>query len=284
MSFTNTIRQILSENGGELTTVEIRELIRSGHPHYYGTRSHRHNVDVGNYSTIDAAVIAQINSSVRQAKDISEDPNVRPKRVVYFPSTPAAKENEIEEIASPEPKLTDKENEPTSIDEPSNNQPSQNNESHYFTLKWNLCETYDSAKDFTKIIYLHESRGKPFYWGIARNSFFGGHTRTINGFRASGRYNSGYRHWIEGCLASGAKLYIAEIVSGNNEFIAEVETKLINTHRTEANKRVLECVHDIIIEHTGSVPTCCLPAYLRIFYGFINYGSDVLRALRIIRR
>ena len=72
---------------------------------------------------------------------------------------------------------------------------------------WKQCKTYADARDYTGVIYLHERDDKPFYWGIAHKSFFGGHMRAHNEGKISGGYNAGYRHWIEGCLQHGAKLY-----------------------------------------------------------------------------
>ena len=63
-------------------------------------------------------------------------------------------------------------------------------------IKWIRCHSYDEARHYSRIIYLHEWHGRPFYWGKAENSFFGGHMRERDGLKASGRYNAGYRHWI----------------------------------------------------------------------------------------
>jgi len=70
-------------------------------------------------------------------------------------------------------------------------------------IKWIRCHSYEEARNYSRIIYLHEWHGKPFYWGKAENSFFGGHMRARDGLKASGRYNASYRHWIEGCLRHG---------------------------------------------------------------------------------
>ncbi|EOV0048370.1 hypothetical protein ACWOLU_004365, partial [Vibrio vulnificus] len=61
-------------------------------------------------------------------------------------------------------------------------------------ITWIRCNSYNEAKDYSKVIYLHEWAGEPFYWGKAHNSFFGGHKRKNGDLHASGRYNSGYRH------------------------------------------------------------------------------------------
>jgi hypothetical protein len=76
-------------------------------------------------------------------------------------------------------------------------------------INWKRCRNYGEAQNYSRIVYLHEWRGKPLYWGKAHNSFFGGGMRTLDGLSASGRYNSGYRHWIDGCLKhGGSRLYI----------------------------------------------------------------------------
>jgi hypothetical protein len=54
-------------------------------------------------------------------------------------------------------------------------------------ITWVCCRSYDEARDYPRIIYLHEWNGKPFYWGKADKSFFGGHMREKDGLVASGR-------------------------------------------------------------------------------------------------
>ena len=78
-------------------------------------------------------------------------------------------------------------------------------------ITWKHCRSYDEAKDFSRIIYLHQWNGEPFYWGKAHNSFFGGHKRKKDGLHVSGRYNAGYRHWIEGCLRHGGQLFVGQL-------------------------------------------------------------------------
>lgn len=121
-------------------------------------------------------------------------------------------------------------------------------------ITWKRCCTYDDARDHCRVIYLHEWHGKPFYWGKAHNSFFGGHTRRIGDLRASGRYNSGYRHWIEGCLRHGAKLYVGQLSDDALASISEVENFLIHTYGHEMNTRVALPKRVLHIEHAGDVP------------------------------
>lgn len=121
-------------------------------------------------------------------------------------------------------------------------------------IEWIVCASYDEAKNYSRIIYLHAWNEKPFYWGKAHNSFFGGHKRKKNGLHASGRYNAGYRHWIEGCLRHGAKLYIGKLDAEALTNMDEVENYLIHTYGHEMNTKVYVPKRDLNIEHIGQVP------------------------------
>ena len=120
-------------------------------------------------------------------------------------------------------------------------------------ITWNRCFTYKEACDYTGVIYLHEWDEKPFYWGKAHNSFFGGHSRKYNANKMSGRYNSGYSHWIEGCLRHGARLYIGELENEALESINEIENYLISTYPSEMNKRK-SLLQELNLTHEGEVP------------------------------
>jgi hypothetical protein len=121
-------------------------------------------------------------------------------------------------------------------------------------IDWIQCATYEEAKDYSRVIYLHEWNDKPFYWGKADSSFFGGHKRKYDGLHASGRYNSGYRHWIEGCLRHGAKLYIGRLDGEARKRIDEIEQYLICTFGHVMNTRVCAVAPDVVVRHAGSVP------------------------------
>jgi hypothetical protein len=123
-------------------------------------------------------------------------------------------------------------------------------------IDWTLCATYDDAKNYSRVIYLHSWGDQPFYWGKAHNSFFGGHKRDRDGLNASGRYNAGYRHWIEGCLQHGAKLYIGVLDPDALACIDEVENYLIHTYGHVMNTKVHEPTRSLAILHVGDVPPC----------------------------
>ena len=125
-------------------------------------------------------------------------------------------------------------------------------------INWICCSSYAEARDYSRIIYLHEWHDKPFYWGKAHTSHFGGHKREHDGLNASGRYNSGYRHWIEGCLRHGAKLYVGQLSQEALSVINEVENYLIYTYGHEMNTRVHIPKRRLTILHRGEVPATIL--------------------------
>lgn len=123
-------------------------------------------------------------------------------------------------------------------------------------IKWHRCASYDDAKEFSRVIYLHEWDGKPFYWGAAPESFFGGHKRTRGGLTATGRYTNGYRHWIEGCLKHGGRLYIGVPETNMVERIVEIEAYLILTYPSEMNRKIPTSCRNMTLRHAGDVPLC----------------------------
>jgi len=122
------------------------------------------------------------------------------------------------------------------------------------TIRWVRCLNYDSARNYSRVIYLHEWNARAFYWGKAHNSFFGGHKRKIGDLHASGRYNSGYRHWIEGCLQHGGKLYIGQLAGKDVHFISKIEQQLIREFGTVMNSRIEEPTSGMAISHAGDIP------------------------------
>jgi len=108
-------------------------------------------------------------------------------------------------------------------------------------IRWVRCLNYENARQFEGIVYLHEWNGAPFYWGKADGSTFGR------------RYNVGYRHWIEGCLKHGARLYIGEINDLEGYCLDDVEACLIKEYGSVMNKRIKTTALEEIT-HRGNVP------------------------------
>jgi hypothetical protein len=121
-------------------------------------------------------------------------------------------------------------------------------------ITWIRCKSYEEAQNYCRIIYLHEWEGKPFYWGKAHNSFFGGGKRNRDGLNASGRYNAGYRHWIEGCLRHGAHLYIGMLDAEALSSVNEVENQLIHEYGSVMNSKAAVPTRHLQIAHDGDVP------------------------------
>jgi hypothetical protein len=109
-------------------------------------------------------------------------------------------------------------------------------------IEWICCQTYDEAKKHSRVIYLHERDGKPFYWGKAGDCSFGV------------RYNSGYRHWVEGCLRYGAKLYIGQPDDETRCRVGEIENYLIHRYPSAMNTKGTQPLKTLSIDHSGDVP------------------------------
>jgi len=125
-------------------------------------------------------------------------------------------------------------------------------------ITWVHCRSYEDAKNYSRILYLHEWDGKPFYWGKVENSFFGGNPRKRDGQQLSGRYAPCYQHWIEGCLRHGARLYVGKLDDEAMQCINELEKFLIHRYGSEMNRRIEPFGTHIAVQHEGDVPSCIL--------------------------
>ena len=78
MKFVELIRQILREHLEGVTPQQIRDVIKESHPEFYGTESHRRNVEKGSSNDLDHALSAQIYVVSRSASDIYTDKSQKP--------------------------------------------------------------------------------------------------------------------------------------------------------------------------------------------------------------
>jgi hypothetical protein len=85
MSFADLIRQLLRAHPEGMTPQQIRETIRANYPDFYGTESHRRNVEKGHYKDLDHALLAQIYVASRSAGQISVDETQKPFRLTLTP-------------------------------------------------------------------------------------------------------------------------------------------------------------------------------------------------------
>jgi hypothetical protein len=60
---------------------QIREVIKVNHPDFYGTESHRRNVEKGHYKDLDHALLASIYVAARNAGQINVDDTQKPIRL-----------------------------------------------------------------------------------------------------------------------------------------------------------------------------------------------------------
>lgn len=124
-------------------------------------------------------------------------------------------------------------------------------------IRWKECKSYDEAKNYRGIVYLHEWYGDPFYWGLADTTKFGGNRQKIDeDGHLNPRYGSSYKHWIEGCLRHGAKLYIGEPDGIGTKTLLEIEKQLIHDFPSELN--ACEETQNILIEHRDEKPLSVL--------------------------
>lgn len=81
MTFTDAVKQILLSASIPMTPQEIRDKIKTEFPEFYGTESHKNNVERGHYQNIDHALLAQIYSLVRTNDSFFCDKTSKPMKV-----------------------------------------------------------------------------------------------------------------------------------------------------------------------------------------------------------
>lgn len=86
MTFSDVIRNILRSAPEGLTPQQIRDVIKKDYPDFYGTESHKRNVEKGHYGNIEHALLAQIYVVPRYANDILTDKSVKPMKFMLLSS------------------------------------------------------------------------------------------------------------------------------------------------------------------------------------------------------
>src|SRR3954463_12577398 len=85
MTFADLIRIILQEHTDGMTPQQIRDLIKLRYPDFYGTESHRRNVEKGHYKDLDHALLAQIYVAARTGGHIFVDKTQKPAKLTLAP-------------------------------------------------------------------------------------------------------------------------------------------------------------------------------------------------------
>jgi hypothetical protein len=70
-----------------MTPQQLRDEIKAHHPEYYGTESHRRNVERGHYRDLDNALLAQIYVAGRSAAGIVTDRSQKPMKLLAVADT-----------------------------------------------------------------------------------------------------------------------------------------------------------------------------------------------------
>ncbi|MBU6470444.1 MAG: GIY-YIG nuclease family protein [Gammaproteobacteria bacterium] len=68
-----------------MTPQQIRETVKANYPDFYGTESHRRNVEKGHYKDLDHALLAQIYVASRTGGQIFVDKTQKPIRLTLAP-------------------------------------------------------------------------------------------------------------------------------------------------------------------------------------------------------
>jgi len=84
MKFVDIVKEILTTSAIKMTPQEIRDVIKTEYPNFYGTQSHIRNVDKGHYKDLDHALLAQIYTVIRTSKKFLCDRSSRPLKVYLY--------------------------------------------------------------------------------------------------------------------------------------------------------------------------------------------------------
>ncbi|HEY7334157.1 MAG TPA: hypothetical protein VH639_04675 [Bryobacteraceae bacterium] len=97
MGLFELLRQILGSHPEGMTPQQLRDKIKAEHPEFYGTESHRRNVERGHYQSLDHALLAQIYTAGRSAAGIRTDRSQKPMR--FFVDTETVGDGELSDEA-----------------------------------------------------------------------------------------------------------------------------------------------------------------------------------------
>jgi hypothetical protein len=84
MTFSDVVREILASASQPMSPQEIRDVVKTKYPQYYGTQSHINNVEKGHYKDIDHALLAQIYTVVGTNDVFFCDKSQKPMKISLF--------------------------------------------------------------------------------------------------------------------------------------------------------------------------------------------------------
>ncbi len=81
------VRHLVRAHPEGITPQQVRDTIKAQHPAYYGTDSHRRNVERGHYQSLDHALLAQIYVAAQHAAGIVADRSTKPMKLFPLADT-----------------------------------------------------------------------------------------------------------------------------------------------------------------------------------------------------
>jgi hypothetical protein len=90
-TFSGLLTNILEQNSDGLTPQRIRDIIKSDFAEFYGTDSHKRNVERGHYKDLDHALLAQVYSTASTCRRIEADKSQKPVVLFYAAGKAALK-------------------------------------------------------------------------------------------------------------------------------------------------------------------------------------------------
>jgi len=123
-------------------------------------------------------------------------------------------------------------------------------------IRWKRYRTYKGAQNRHGVIYLFEGKGRPYYWGKADRSYFGGRKRPLGEKEVCGRYGPSYDHLVTAFLMLGGRLYIGEPTLPEPVTLDDLEDFLIAKFPPEIPARHPKPRFNLRLKNTGSLPVC----------------------------
>jgi hypothetical protein len=81
------VRQLARAHPEGITPQQVRDIVKAQYPAYYGTESHRRNVERGHYQSLDHALLAQVYVAAQKAAGVMADRSTKPMKIFPLADT-----------------------------------------------------------------------------------------------------------------------------------------------------------------------------------------------------
>jgi hypothetical protein len=129
-------------------------------------------------------------------------------------------------------------------------------------IRWRRYTNYEDAQNCNGVVYLFEGKGRPYYWGKADQSCFGGNKRPLGYVTACGRYGTSYDHLVTAFMMLGGRLYIGKPAMPEGVTLDDVEDSLIAKYPPHIPAKPPKPRFNLRVLNVGSKPACLPYAYL----------------------